>query len=70
MTALPPLSKVTVEGAIACAVGRDLHTNPYDSANAPDAYWTWRWAWKYADALIHHVAESEIQAWLEEQDTP
>ncbi len=68
MSGLPPLSKVCVEGAISCAVGRELSSNPYDSVNAPEAHDAWRWSWKYADALLANVTEHEIQAWLEEQD--
>jgi hypothetical protein len=65
---LPPLAKVCVEGSIANAVGVELEENPYDTANAPDAHYTWRWAWKYADVLLTHVAQHEVQAWLEDQD--
>lgn len=68
MNALPPLARVSVEGAIACAVGRDREDNSYDSSTAPEAYSCWRWSWQYADLLLAHVAEHEVQAWLKDQD--
>lgn len=65
---LPPMAKVVCEAAIACAVGRPLDENPFDQANAPDAYYAWRWSWRYADVLLVHVSAHEVEAWLAEQD--
>jgi hypothetical protein len=66
--ALTPLAKTVCEGAIACAVGHEITDNPYDVVNAREQHDCWRWAWRYADALLAHVSECEVQAWLADQD--
>ena len=55
-----PLSHATVEGALARVVGLELHENPYDALNACARHEAWKWAWRYADALLAFHLEHEV----------
>jgi len=41
-----------VEGALACALGRDCDENVYDRNNAPYQHYLWALGWTLADVLL------------------
>jgi hypothetical protein len=63
-----PLAPPTVEGALARVSGVERAENPYDSANAPERYAAWRWAWLYADRLLELNLEHQTAGWFNEDE--